>query len=223
MDKLRCVYVYYRQSKATKGKPSTLEPYYVGKGSIRRAYDWVRHTDVKTPPNAEDIHILGKDMTDVEAMQAEVLLIHLFGRKFPKWDKRYDGSGTLLNKTCGGDGPAATNLAGRRKALDNEERFREANPCFSLIKHSEGYYYSPAYPKVRSTTGVWLTKRTPGTHPSGPRRLGRRPPVDYKISERVDEQLPNSQLTYRQKQHYGYFGDVLCKTPKHETYCWCVK
>ena len=112
-------------------------PYYIGKGTIRRAYS--NSHSVKLPEDPRDIHILAKDMSDPDARQAEMLLIHLHGRVDQK-------TGCLLNQTDGADGPASNSRLSKLR----DDTFYADNPDFKLVQ-ADGYYYSPTYPKSETT------------------------------------------------------------------------
>jgi hypothetical protein len=70
-------------------------PYYIGKGFGDRLFD-KDHT-VKPPKDKTKVKLLNSKMTEVDALQAEMLLICLYGRK-------NKNSGCLRNLTDGGDG-----------------------------------------------------------------------------------------------------------------------
>lgn len=80
------VYQYLRED---------LTPYYIGKGSGKRAYSNVRATP--KPTNISLIQIVAHQLSNFEAIQLEIKLIALYGRKDI-------GTGILRNKTNGGDG-----------------------------------------------------------------------------------------------------------------------
>src|SRR5208282_2004687 len=69
-------------------------PYYVGKGTRRRAFE--KHTIIGTPPSNNRI-LLEPHTTEEEAFKAEIFLIAYYGRKDI-------GTGILRNLTDGGDG-----------------------------------------------------------------------------------------------------------------------
>lgn len=78
-------YAYLREDRS---------PYYVGKGTGRRAYSKQHSVYI---PSEEKIIILKKNITEEEAIRHEIYMIALFGRKDL-------GTGILHNKTDGGDG-----------------------------------------------------------------------------------------------------------------------
>lgn len=96
------VYAYLRASDSANGKRGT--PYYIGKGSGRRAYEKQAH--FRMPVDNQYIIILERGLTELGAFALERFYIRWYGRV-------YDGTGILRNKTEGGDG----GLSGFRHSL----------------------------------------------------------------------------------------------------------
>lgn len=86
------IYAYIRSKDSIFGKAGT--PYYIGKGSGKRAY--TKHKNVNKPNN-NYIMILEKNLTEIGAFALERRLIRLWGRKD-------NGTGILHNYTDGGEG-----------------------------------------------------------------------------------------------------------------------
>ncbi len=93
------VYAYIREKASTIAKAGT--PYYIGKGSGRRAWtndNGKKHGSVHKPINPNSIIILEKNLTDLGALALE--------RRLIKWWGRIDlGTGILRNRSDGGSGP----------------------------------------------------------------------------------------------------------------------
>lgn len=87
------VYAYLRAVDSANGKKGT--PYYIGKGSGRRAYEKQAH--FRMPLDNQHIVILERNLTELGAFALERFYIRWYGRV-------YDGTGILRNKTEGGDG-----------------------------------------------------------------------------------------------------------------------
>ena len=91
-----------------------LSPYYIGKGSGRRAYT-KGLKEVKPPKDKSRVRILKADLAEEEAFLLEKLYILMFGR--------IDlGTGILRNKSDGGDG-----ASGAIRSEETREKLRQAN------------------------------------------------------------------------------------------------
>jgi hypothetical protein len=90
------VYAYVRPEHSEYGPDGT--PYYIGKGSGKRA--WTLHkkrSGIIRPADNRLIKIIKKNLTEPEAFDLEKRLIRKYGRIDT-------GSGCLVNLTDGGDG-----------------------------------------------------------------------------------------------------------------------
>jgi hypothetical protein len=89
-------------------------PYYIGKGSGKRAYT-KGPKEVKPPRDKSRVRIIKTDLTEEEAFLLEKLYILMFGR--------IDlGTGILRNKSDGGDG-----ASGAIRSEETREKLRQAN------------------------------------------------------------------------------------------------
>jgi hypothetical protein len=89
-------------------------PYYIGKGSGKRAYT-KGPKEVKPPRDKSRVRILKADLTEEEAFLLEKLYILMFGR--------IDlGTGILRNRSDGGDG-----ASGAIRSDETREKLRQAN------------------------------------------------------------------------------------------------
>lgn len=105
------VYAYLREDST---------PYYIGKGSGKRA--WVSNRVTPKPTDLSKICILYSNLTEQEALEFEIKLIKQYGRKD-------NGTGILRNKTDGGDGASGriTNFTEEWKAkLRKPKKMTEA-------------------------------------------------------------------------------------------------
>lgn len=121
------IYAYIRNKDSKISKAGT--PYYIGKGSYRRA--WVndalsdKHGSVYKPSNDKYIIILEKNLTDVGALALERRLIRWWGRV----DK---GTGILRNRSDGGNGPS-----GFMKSDEFKKKISGSGNHFFGKNHSE--------------------------------------------------------------------------------------
>jgi hypothetical protein len=92
MDKKFYVYRYLRSSNSRYGVSGTA--FYVGKGCGKRA--WSRDHHVHPPSDESLIEFIAQDLSEKDALQIEMLQIHLLGRI----DR---GTGCLANRTDGGE------------------------------------------------------------------------------------------------------------------------
>ena len=133
-------YAYLRKGDRT--------PYYIGKGTGKRAYD--RHTHrVKVPDDRDRIIFLKENVSEREAWDYETEMIQFYGRKDL-------GTGILRNLSDGGEGPANPSPEARKK---NSERNKKAyadgiNPL-SRLTLEERIEYGKIAAKSRAE-GQWL-------------------------------------------------------------------
>lgn len=117
------VYAYIRSIDSANGKAGS--PFYIGKGRGKRDID----THNVHIPHRSKIIRLAENMTEPDAFQAEMFLIHLYGRV----DR---GTGCLRNRTDGGEGPAGIirsaqhranlSIALKNMSLETRKKFSEA-------------------------------------------------------------------------------------------------
>lgn len=104
-------YAYLREDRT---------PYYIGKGTGKRAYYKYRE-GLKPPKDKSRIIFLKQNLTEGEAFKYEKYMIYVFGRKD-------SGTGILYNETNGGDG-----CSGR--IVSEEERIKHRDigrKCYEM-------------------------------------------------------------------------------------------
>lgn len=117
------VYAYLREDGT---------PYYVGKGKGPRAFHKY-HRFVSTPPK-ERIAFLARNVNEPDALQAEMLLIRMYGR-------RDDGTGILRNLTDGGEGTMGQIFTPERRRQQSKAmkgRVRSESHCKAISKAKKG-------------------------------------------------------------------------------------
>lgn len=129
------VYAYLRQSDSVTGRAGT--PYYIGKGTRRRAFEF--HNHIPVPTNKSRIVFLETNLTNVGALALERRMIEWYGRR----DK---GTGILHNRTDGGEGSS-----GRKQSV--EERQRRSEIMMGKNKGKPGH--------MLGKDGYWLGKESP--------------------------------------------------------------
>ena len=108
------VYTYLREDGT---------PYYVGKGSGKRAYKkWGK--GIKPPSDQSRIIIVEDNLDELTAFNLEIELIAQYGRKDL-------GTGILHNRTNGGDGSAGHKVKGWKWSQDSKaKRCGTGNPAY---------------------------------------------------------------------------------------------
>jgi NUMOD3 motif len=102
-------------------------PYYVGKGSGRRAFRGHRHRGLLPPIDLTRILVF-PHATEAEAFESE--------RNFIKWFGRKDlGTGCLINHTDGGDQPPSAK--GRKRSNAFVQQMRERVPTVQTPESKE--------------------------------------------------------------------------------------
>jgi hypothetical protein len=100
-------------------------PYYIGKGTGRRAFTKEHNTFV---PPEERILFLKKNLLEEEAYQHEIYMIAILGRKDL-------GTGILYNKTNGGDGTRGFLVTEEQRRYTSERQLGEKNHFYGR-KHT---------------------------------------------------------------------------------------
>jgi hypothetical protein len=149
------VYQYLRENGS---------PYYVGKGSGRRAY--VSQRIIPKPTDNTRIQIIAKNLTESEAFLLETKLITVYGR--------IDlGTGILRNKTDGGDGAhkVVNKIAWNKGKKQSDEHNQKISESLKRYKRTENHNRKIKENHVKPCKGThwWtngkiecMTKLSPG-------------------------------------------------------------
>jgi hypothetical protein len=124
-------YVYmYLRSRISDGDLAGT-PYYVGKGTRRRAWSNVARY-IPRPKEDRYIEIVSSGMTEDDAFELEKKLISIYGR--------IDiGTGILRNMTDGGEGPSKCSDEYRKQCADRQrERWKDEDFRARVIKSLKG-------------------------------------------------------------------------------------
>lgn len=125
------VYAYIRSKDSNTAKAGT--PYYIGKGSGTRAWDFKRHTN-RTPTDPKYVILLETGLTELGAFALERRLIRWWGRK-------NTGTGILLNLTDGGEGAAGKIMSAESRAKLSNSLKGKPSPKSKYVKTDN---YRPA-------------------------------------------------------------------------------
>lgn len=133
------VYGYVRSVASRNG--SVGSPYYIGKGKGRRAWQKLGRSTF-LPSIKKNVKMLAKNLSEVEALQLEMLLIHFFGRVDL-------GTGILHNKTDGGDGGWGTLISDEDRKKKSEilsarwkDESARAKTCAAISRANKGRKHS---------------------------------------------------------------------------------
>ena len=106
-------YAYLREDRT---------PYYIGKGSEKRAYKR-KKGEIHPPKDKSRIIFLKQNLTEEEAFKHEIYMIVVLGRKDL-------GTGTLHNKTDGGEGSSGNICSQETREKMSEKKKGKNNPNY---------------------------------------------------------------------------------------------
>ena len=154
------VYAYLRSDNT---------PYYIGKGSGKRAWNHCGNDAVHPPKDISRIVILESNLTDLGALALERRMIRWYGRKD-------NGTGILRNQTDGGDGRTGQKGIPKPKWTEESKAKRKGagNPMYGKTgeqHHSYGKnFHSKEFLERLSKT---LKQYTGENHPLYGRKIER--------------------------------------------------
>ncbi len=114
-------------------------PYYIGKGSGRRAYRHTKREIIQPPPDLLRIIFLEKNLTEVGAFAVERRMIEWYGRKDLE-------TGILRNRSAGGDGSSGykhTPAAKAASSVSNKATWSKPETMAGYRKSMETVWTNP--------------------------------------------------------------------------------
>jgi hypothetical protein len=127
-------------------------PYYIGKGTGKRA--WSKQHRINLPTTPDRIQIINDGLTNDEAKAQEIALISKYGRKDL-------GTGILHNQTAGGDG---ARLCGQKNGMFGKKHSNDARAIMREKRHMQ--VMAPRTEKQRKE----LSERQKATGGYGPKQ-----------------------------------------------------
>lgn len=129
------VYAYLRSKDSKLAKSGT--PYYIGKGTNRRAWTKLRG-EIGKPKDPSKIVLLEQNLSEDDALSLEKEMIKLYGRQDL-------GTGILRNKTDGGEGLSNVSSITRQK-MSKAAKARIRKPFSEEAKLNIGRAIAAATP-----------------------------------------------------------------------------
>lgn len=126
-------------------------PYYIGKGSGRRAY--VKQRVIPKPSDDTRIQIIARHLSEPESFLLETKLVALYGRVDL-------GNGILYNKTDGGDGghKVVNKVAWNKGKKQSAEHNQKISEALKRHKRTDGHNQKIRENHSRPATGKhWWT------------------------------------------------------------------
>ncbi len=185
------VYAYIRNQKSEQAGL----PYYIGKGTRRRA--WTKHRNVTVPADKNCIVIIEDNLTLIGSLAIERQLIRWYGRKDI-------GTGVLMNKTDGGDGLTGYKRTGIIKHSEESKiRMRKPKSIKRTQAHKDNLGKSLQKPKSeegRKNIAAGHVKRTINN-------TIRRKELFLFVYRMIDQDVPNREIisiaNIREREFYN--------------------
>jgi len=200
------VYAYIRSKDSSTAKAGT--PYYIGKGTGRRA--WMKHKNVSTPSDSSKIIILESNLSEIGSLALERRMISWWGRKDLQ-------TGILLNKVDGGEGAIGVSPETRKKISEFRTGLKFSETTKKRMSESAlGKEKSPETRKKMSmvNTGKKLSIETK-------KKLSdicanRSPEEKEKISKKLSDAYNKKTLEEKQEYANKQRNITLNKTPEEK-------
>jgi len=143
------VYAYIRKDNS---------PYYIGKGSGKRAWKHTSLDKIKSPIDLSKIVIVETNLTEFGALALERRMIRWYGRKD-------NNSGILRNLTDGGEGCAGY-WVGKKRPGHGDKMRTNSNPMKKAEHRAKLKEVLAAKPKILNVQKTRFTKLPDYIHPA---------------------------------------------------------
>jgi hypothetical protein len=172
-------------------------PYYIGKGTGKRAYVRMKN-DVKPVKDLSNVQFIAHKLSDSESSLLEIKLIAAYGRID-------NGTGILRNKTDGGDGARGAIRSQKfRDDLAERNRLRKG-----IQKHTDEWKAANAMRMKGNTHGVGKLHTDEWKKENGARMIGNKHAASLKGRKQLVVTCP----------HCNKAGGVSAMTRRHFEKC----
>jgi hypothetical protein len=179
------VYAYLRSKDSTTCNAAKGSPYYIGKGSGKRA--WVKHHgNIHRPIDDENIIIMETNLSEIGALALERRYIRWYGRKD-------NNTGVLINLTNGGDG-----VSGSIRRKEHTEKIKIAIEKFYTEKYGDRISNAFEVPEIRDKIKATMQEKYGVTTPFDSEMIFEKMKKDFREKYGVDN--PSQVKEFQEKK-----------------------